>query len=335
MCLKVASGRRFLDRETAKSGCLYLALEDSYNRLQSRMKTLLKGLPAPSGFDFAITAGNINNGIIQQLTDYVTAKPETKLIVIDTLQKVRTNTRTEYSGDYADIGALKSFADAYGICVLLVHHTRKAKDDDDIFNTVSGTTGIIGSADTIIVLSKDKRKGKQVLMSITGRDVEQDELMIELDENFQWQVTGSGEDYEALKNEAHRPANERNEAEQFLIDYLGENEMPSKVVINAAKEKLGISEITIKRAKSELNIKSFQRGRVWFWSMNEPETSEYQKSYTPCASDILNYETASKAPNLLALGDNGQGIKSDKQGSSDTLNDTLTGRGIHRLFEED
>jgi hypothetical protein len=337
MCLKVACGKRFLDRETAQSGCLYLALEDSENRLQSRMKKLLNGLPAPSGFDFTIKSLTINDGLLQQLSEYVSVKPDTKLIVIDTLQKVRTNTRISatYGGDYESAGALKSFADKHGICLLLVHHTRKTKDESDVFNTVSGTTGITGAADTTIVLAKDKRKGKQVLLSITGRDVEQDELMLELDENFRWHITGSGEDYEALRAEAHRPADERSEAEDFLTDFLDGSEKPSKSIFQAADER-GISKRTLVRAKTDLKIQSFQRGRVWYWAENEPKTSERHNYYSTSTNGNVSSETLDEAHILLHLSEDCNSIASETMCTYGNVNsDDLAGRGTHALFENE
>ncbi len=71
---------------------------------------------------------------------------DTKLIIIDTLQKVRDESKETYSyaSDYQIIARLKQFAGAYGICLILVHHTRKHQADDK-FDMISGTNGFLGA----------------------------------------------------------------------------------------------------------------------------------------------------------------------------------------------
>ena len=61
-----------------------------------------------------------------------------------------------YSSDYEVIGKLKQFADRYGICVLIVHHTRKQPAGDS-FEMISGTTGLLGCADGALLMQKEKR----------------------------------------------------------------------------------------------------------------------------------------------------------------------------------
>ena len=57
---------------------------------------------------------------------------------------------------------LKSFADAHGLCILLVHHTRKQTADDK-FDMISGTSGLLGAADGAFLLQKEKRTGNAQL----------------------------------------------------------------------------------------------------------------------------------------------------------------------------
>lgn len=89
MCISVATGTRFLGFKTNKCDVLYLALEDSNARLQERMKKILNGRKAPRGLGYAIRAGTLQHGLIIQLEKYLEENPNTKLIVIDTFQKVR------------------------------------------------------------------------------------------------------------------------------------------------------------------------------------------------------------------------------------------------------
>lgn len=195
LCLSVSAGLPFLNRRTKRSGCLYLALEDSERRLKTRMNRLLGDDTAPDNFFYATASSDLANGLIEELENHV-SENKTGLIVIDTLQKVRppsSGKESAYSTDYREAAQLKAFADKYNICVLLVHHLRKAADDDP-FNRISGTNGLFGAADTAFVLTKEKRGDNQTRMSIAGRDVEPDEIIIKFDkESCCWKELGKAD----------------------------------------------------------------------------------------------------------------------------------------------
>ncbi|MBQ9298114.1 MAG: AAA family ATPase [Clostridia bacterium] len=190
LCIAICQGKSFLGFKTNKCDCLYLALEDSDRRIQNRVNKILKGEPLPSGFYYSIKCSSLDTGLIDELESYMREKPNTKLIIIDTLQKIRGNQNRSdsyYSYDYKEIGKLKEFADKRKICILVIHHLRKMKDND-VFNQISGSTGLTGSADTMIVLSKSENTN-EVELSITGRDVESVEKIIKFNtESFQWEV---------------------------------------------------------------------------------------------------------------------------------------------------
>lgn len=197
LCLAVAAGEPFLGYHTRQQGCLYLALEDSMNRLQGRMDTLLEGQPAPAGFDYSIQALGLGMGLLEQLEGYLQAHPETGLVVIDTFQKIRGSAKAgegAYAADYREVAQLKAFADQKNIALLLVHHTRKMVDETDPFNRISGTTGILGAADTVLVLTRQKRGEENALLSLTGRDVDSAELMLRFDSTAcRWENLGPAE----------------------------------------------------------------------------------------------------------------------------------------------
>lgn len=92
------------------------------------------------------------------------------MIVIDTLQKVRSASKDNaYASDYGDISLLKDFADRYSLTVIVVHHIRK-QNDNDVFNQVSGITGLTGRADATFVLEKEHRSSDTTKLYVTGRD---------------------------------------------------------------------------------------------------------------------------------------------------------------------
>jgi len=179
LCLQVANGEPVWTFAAEKRKTLYLCLEDSENRIQNRLFDITED--APTNIHFAVCAGQIGDGLEAQIENFVAEHPETGLIVIDTLQKVRrVSYDNAYASDYRDIGALKALADKLGIAILLVHHLRKQHDDDPL-NMVSGTTGLTGAVDSSFVLTKHKRSSNRAILVCDGRDIEYHELELEFD----------------------------------------------------------------------------------------------------------------------------------------------------------
>ena len=148
--------------------CFYLCLEDTFCRIQGRLFRLTD--EASSRLHFAVASDKLSDGLIVQLEDYLKEYPDSRLIVIDTLQKIRTASKDNaYASDYGDISLIKDFADRHSLAVVVVHHIRK-QNDSDVFNKVSGTTGLTGSADATFVLEKEKRASDAAKLYVTGRD---------------------------------------------------------------------------------------------------------------------------------------------------------------------
>lgn len=180
ICLQVAKGEAVWGFETLKSTVLYLCLEDSFARIQSRLFEITD--EASSNLHFAVMSDVIGNGLELQIENFIKGHPSTGLVVIDTLQKVRRSTSVNvnpYAADYDDITALKQIADHHKLAVVLVHHLRKSIDNDPL-NMISGTTGIAGGADSNFVLQKDKRTENTATLICTGRDIAQRELLLAL-----------------------------------------------------------------------------------------------------------------------------------------------------------
>lgn len=87
LCLSISRGKPFLGFNTKQAGCLYLALEDSENRVQDRLNKILNGEKAPNNFKYSTKCDDIENGLINQLQTIIKKEPHIKVIVIDTLQK--------------------------------------------------------------------------------------------------------------------------------------------------------------------------------------------------------------------------------------------------------
>ena len=165
-----------------KGTVLYLALEDDHRRLQGRLYRMF-GTEGTDNLLFAVYAKQLGVGLEEQLKKFVREHPNTKLIIIDTLQKVREagGDKYSYANDYEVITKQKRFADISGVCLLVVHHTRKQQADDK-FDMISGTNGLLGAADGAFLLQKERRADNAATLDISGRDQQDQRLYLKRDE---------------------------------------------------------------------------------------------------------------------------------------------------------
>lgn len=198
LALKIAAGEPFLQRQTTQVGVLYLSFEDTIKRLQGRINHLLSNAPAPPWFYISTEQITLEDGLLGLIEEHIKQHPETKLVIIDTFQKIRGPIQRGerwYDHDYREAGAVKEFMDKRGLSALFVHHTAKAKDKEDPFNEIGGTYGISGAMDTMFVIRKKPDQPKQSTLYLTGRDVAQDELVIRLAEDTcQWELVGDADE---------------------------------------------------------------------------------------------------------------------------------------------
>lgn len=183
----ISTGQKLWDYEVHQGTVLYLALEDDYQRLQERMSRMF-GVEGTDRLFFSVSAKQLGNGLDDQLKQFVKDHPDTKLIIIDTLQKIREmgSEAYSYADDYQIVGKLKQFADSHNVCLMIVHHTRKMPASDK-FEMISGTTGLLGSADGAFVLQKEKRTDDAAILDVVGRDQPDQRLYLRKDaERLVW-----------------------------------------------------------------------------------------------------------------------------------------------------
>ena len=178
--LAVAAGGQALDAIPVEGGpVLYLALEDTPRRLQSRMGKILGGQPAPSTLTLATACPVIGQGGDEAIAGWLDRNRDARMVVIDVFAKIRGTAplgASAYEADYAAVGAIKRLADNYGVPFVLVHHVRKA-GAEDFLAEVSGTNGIAGAADATLVLKRARGQADGVLY-VTGRDVDENEYAL-------------------------------------------------------------------------------------------------------------------------------------------------------------
>ena len=200
MCLCISQGQKFLGYKTVECPCMYLALEDSNARIKNRLKKIYSEKKLPSNFNYVLKAEDLSNGLIEQLEMIYNKTTGLKVIVIDTLQCIRGKFNNKdggaYGYDYKEMNALKDFAMRHNLAILLLHHTSKADVPGDPFFSISGTRGITGALDLMMVMKKEDVNDKQSKLFIRGRDVESDAFVIEM-QNCKWKKVGTIEEMEA------------------------------------------------------------------------------------------------------------------------------------------
>jgi len=183
LAVAVASGGKALGSIAVDAGpALYLALEDTGRRLQSRLGKVLAGSRPPRDLTCVIECPSLAQGGGHQISMWLDKNPAARLVVIDVFAKLRGPVppgASAYDADYRSVGQIKAIADGYGVPVVLVHHTRKATSDDYLAD-VSGTNGIAGAADATLVLRRTRGKADGVLQ-VTGRDVDESEYAMKFE----------------------------------------------------------------------------------------------------------------------------------------------------------
>jgi hypothetical protein len=189
--LAASEGGKALGIDVPKRPVLYAALEDGDRRLQERCRRLLADDPIPPEFQYLtrIEPGRIGDTIAAWMHWHQQPPP---LVILDTLGKVlppAVQGEVPYQRDYGVGSALKRIVDTYPGATLLVNHHQRKAEATDFIDVVSGTAGLAGAADTIIVLSRDRQEASG-LLKVTGRDVSEGEYAVTFKDGAVWELDG-------------------------------------------------------------------------------------------------------------------------------------------------
>jgi hypothetical protein len=259
----VATGDRvFSYFDTVQGDVLYLALEDADQRIQERLDDLLGDDEAPDNLHITYDCSPLPL-LVEELQAWVTDHPETRLILVDVLAKVRPNVpgaRDAYLNDYKTVTPLQRFALEAHVGVVGVTHTNQRDMVSDILHSVTGTTGIVGSADTILLLQR-ARNATNGRLHVTGRDLTEGVFDMEFHGGV-WVCKGQ----QGGTHPGPEPT-ARTKAEGLLRTLLADGPRLSTEVIEAAKAQ-GISSRTLDRARATLGVEVRRNGE--HWSMYPP-----------------------------------------------------------------
>ncbi len=199
LCLCATRGVDLWGYKTLHCKALYCCLEDTKKRIRKRYDALadvaeeLQGTTASGWLDFRFQCPKLDQGLVDEMEQYVNDNPECKLIIIDTLLMITPPmSDSPYANDYNNIVALKKFADKYEIAIVIIHHTRKLKAKDP-FDEILGTSGLNGAADTMMILTREGRSENRGTLRYTGRDIGDEEINLEFHDG-DWQLTAEAED---------------------------------------------------------------------------------------------------------------------------------------------
>jgi len=249
LCLGVAHGGAVLGTKLVEGGpCLYLALEDSPRRLQRRLRGLVAGdseayAQAPEGLEFATEWPRVGEGCEERLRAWLESHPGARLVVIDTLKKIRPKADVRkgvYDADYEALEPLLPLAAEFGVAVVVVHHTRKTPGADPL-EEVSGSYGLSGGVDGVLVMKRE-RGSRDAFLHVTGRDVEEEaELALSWDATLlRWTLHGDAED--------HRRSEERKQIIAKLEE-VGEPMSATDVAVEIEKKVDGVRKLVRKMVR--------------------------------------------------------------------------------------
>ncbi|GGQ20736.1 MULTISPECIES: AAA family ATPase [Streptosporangium] len=255
---------------------LNLALEDGDRRMQSRCWQILGGekpaIPDPYHYVTQVPP----NMVIEVIEAFLLMYPETAIVVLDTLGKVMPDARpgeSAYARDYRIGGRLKRIADDHpGLSLVVIHHDRKATSEDFV-EAVSGTNGLAGSADTIMVLGR-KRGAEEGVLKVTGRDVPEAEYALTFDGRL-WTLDGADLIQAEANARKRQEASNLSETSVGILDFIRQN--PAGVTAKQVRDKFGDN--SDQYLKRQLEAGKLTRPKRGLYLVSEPsEVSEGQIS---------------------------------------------------------
>lgn len=258
MAVAVAGGGRVLDRPCAQGDVLYMALEDDRRRIQGRLRKIT-GPGWPARLSLCTDMPRLAEGGIERLGDWIAGAADPRLVIVDVFTRVRSLRGARdsvYDADYQAVVPLKALADETGVAVVVVHHQRKQSSDEDPLDTISGSTGLTGAMDTILVLD---RGSEGTTLYARGRDIEEVECAVSFDRRTcRWSNLGDA-------------ANVRMSAERrAVIEALTDTANP-----------MSPEEIAAATGQSNVNVRQLLRSMAKAGEVLKPQRGKYALPSSP------------------------------------------------------
>lgn len=273
--VSVASGTPAFGTIAVEQGdVLYLALEDNERRLKKRLRKM--GVVAPDRLTLVTQWPDLDNGCVAEMEAWANDVARPIMIIVDVLNKVRpasSRSESQYEADYRTLSGLHAFASARNIAVVVVHHTRKM-DAEDPFDTVSGSRGLTGAADTVLVLRRDGGNRNPMLYG-RGRDIEEIENAMVFNPMIAtwrvvgeaWNVAKTDERQEILDvlSAASSPMSPKDVAEQLGKSRSNINHLLTRMVDEGKASKVGAGLYSPVHSVHSLHSPHSERGEQSEW----------------------------------------------------------------------
>jgi hypothetical protein len=260
MALGVDSGGTVLGGRPVKIGeVLYLALEDTKRRLHWRIKKLLVDQEASTGVHFALDWPRLDEGGLEALDEMLRERPDIKLVIVDTLARVKpdgSKKRTQYDEDRNVVDSLIPLAEEHKVAIILVHHLREAEADDPL-DMIHGSAGLTGGVDSALVLKRRRGEADAYLYG-DGRDYETPvEVALKWDAaTATWTILGDAEVY-AISEKRRAILSVVKSADKPL----GPKEVREKLDAMGVKMKDGAVREMLSKMAQEGQVKTLRRGQ--------------------------------------------------------------------------
>jgi AAA domain/Primase C terminal 2 (PriCT-2) len=282
-----AAGSTTLGMHPVDGDVLYLALEDGLRRLQRRLTKLLGVFRGewPERLTLVAMGGwpRGDQGGLEKISEWCRAAEKPVLVVIDTLERFRKPASGKsplYSADYEAITGLQKIANDHGVAIVVLHHDRKS-DADDAFDTVSGTLGLTGASDTILII---KRRASGVVLYARGRDIEESETAIQFDKGTcRWTMLGKA-------SEVHR-SSERARVITAL-KAAGQPLSVREIMIDAEMENRNAVDILLGKMAKDGEIKRVGRGRYDLSTRSDGQIGKKERFDSKVTDSIVKKNTA-------------------------------------------
>jgi RecA-family ATPase len=232
---------------------LYCALEDNQRRLQRRIDKILSPVSEtwPERLTLTTSWRRLDQGGVDDIREWIESTAAPRLVVLDTLAGVRPiKTKNGYTEDYEALTEVHRLANERDIALAVLHHTRKM-DAEDPLDTVSGTLGLAGCADTVLVLN---RTSKGTTLYVRGRDITEAEHAITFNKhNCRWTILGDAA-------EIHR-SDERSKIIDVLKD-ADEPLSPQQIADRAEMVRNNVDRLLYKMGRDG-EVEKLKRGLYW------------------------------------------------------------------------
>jgi hypothetical protein len=207
MCEAVSSGGvAFGVKRVEQGDTLYLALEDNNKRLKKRLQKILNGAAPPDNMHLRTEWPRLDEGGAERLDEWLTDRPAARLVVVDTLAKIRGQSQGRgqniYAEDYAALEQLLPLASKHGVAIVVVHHLRKMAASDPL-DEISSSTGLTAGVDGFLILRRQPGS-KGPTLYVDGRDIEEptEYALIWNVNTATWTIEGDAEEVHVSKERA-------------------------------------------------------------------------------------------------------------------------------------